>query len=364
LNDKFIPFAQTWRGPHEKWLSDAWARFWKGWAADEKEVREGTVRVGSGWLLGTQFVTTTSAGRSLTGRVGGKGVAQGLKEILAAYAKLPETERRPKTVAGPNKPMPAPPPGGLVLTIYNRALGRDDEGRYRLPQGCDLGARHYRERGVTRTEGLATCAPAGQRSSLWLTATECNSLIPEDPRPGATHAVPARLARRIWLFGLLAECLWVVEGGWLPNSVRAGDLQVTVLEVNRESVRLRIHGSVLLVGKGGHLKVANRYDARLEGVLVYDRGKKAIARWDMAALGDWTGEWFTNRAGWQEARPDAPLRLGFSFALDRSDYETPERRRPRGFVHDYTFREREHYYWDPEQWQTDWEKSQRGQSRK
>jgi hypothetical protein len=77
LNDKFVPFAQTWRGPHEKWFSEASARFWKNWADDAKNVKAGQTRVGSGWLLGSQLVVTTSAGNSLTGRVGSGGVAGG-----------------------------------------------------------------------------------------------------------------------------------------------------------------------------------------------------------------------------------------------------------------------------------------------
>ena len=54
-------------------------------------------------------------------------------------AKLPEQERRPKSVAGEVKPQQQPPPGGLVLTIYDRPLGRDRGGHYRLPEGDDFG---------------------------------------------------------------------------------------------------------------------------------------------------------------------------------------------------------------------------------
>ena len=51
------------------------------------------------------------------------GLATALQEVLDAYAKLPEAERRPKSVEGEIKPQPPPPPGGLVLTIYDRPLG-------------------------------------------------------------------------------------------------------------------------------------------------------------------------------------------------------------------------------------------------
>lgn len=44
-------------------------------------------------------------------------LAATLREVLDAYAKLPEEERRPKSVEGEMVPVPEPPAGGLVLTI-------------------------------------------------------------------------------------------------------------------------------------------------------------------------------------------------------------------------------------------------------
>jgi len=290
----------------------------------------------------------TSAGRLLSGSTyNKKGMAPALREVLEAYAKIPEAERRPEKVEGEVKPQPPPPPGGLVLTIYDRPLGRSPEGRYRHPEGQDFG-------------GLRTHAPAGQRSSLWLTEEECASLVPQDPREGQTHRVAPKLAKRIWLYGLVPQTLWVVEGGWKPDSVREGDLSVTVEEVAAQTIRMRIHGPVVLVGMSGHKGfegVEKRYDARLEGAIAYDRARKKIARWDMAALGDYTGEWFAGNERWKAATREAPMPLGFAFELDRTAYELPpERRRPRSFVHAYVFQNREPHYWDPEKWREDWEK--------
>src|SRR5262249_2177250 len=152
------------------------ARFWKGWAEDSKTCKAGEVRVGCGWLLGSQFITVTAAGRNLTNRVGQGGIAKALQEILDAYAKLPEADRRPESVSGEGKPMPAPPPGGVVLTVYDRPLVREADGSYRHAKG--------------KPDGLSLTAPAGQRTTLWLTADECASLIPANPAKGATHDVP------------------------------------------------------------------------------------------------------------------------------------------------------------------------------
>src|SRR5207244_731565 len=106
------------------------------------------------------------------------GLAKALQEVLDAYAKLPEEERRPKSVDSEEKPVPAPPPGGLVLTVYDRPLGRTEEGHCRLPEGKDCG-------------GFRTHAPHGQRSSVWLTEEECRSLVPEKLRKGESFKVPA-----------------------------------------------------------------------------------------------------------------------------------------------------------------------------
>jgi hypothetical protein len=311
---------------------------------------------GSGWLQGTQLVLMTSAGRLLTGRVKDRnGLAAALQEVLDAYAKLPEAERRPKAVDGEVKPQLPPPEGGLVLTIYDRPLGRAEAGRYRHPEGDDFG-------------GFRTHAPHGQRSSLWLTADECKSLVPARPEKGQTQKVPTKLARRIWLFGLMPQTLWVVEESWKPDSVRAGELEVTVEEVSAQTIRLRLHGSILLTAPSvlhtwpdrKFIKnLENRYDAQLEGVIVYDRAKAKIIRWDMAALGDYSGRWFAGNNGWKEATPEVPMPLGFAFEVDQTAYDLPpERRRPRSFMHAYTFKEREAFYWDPDLWLDDWKKRQ------
>lgn len=312
---------------------------------------------GSGWLRGTQLVLMTSTGRLLTGTVKGRdGMAQALREVLDAYAKLPVAARRAKDVPGDVKPQPAPPPGGLVLTIHDRPLGRAADGHYRLPTGDDLG-------------GFRTDAPHGQRSSLWLKEDEWKALIPAEPRVGQSAPVPAKLTKRLFLYGLVPQTLWVVEEMWRPNALQSGDLTATVVDVTPQRLRVRLHGTALLSSPGvlhawperKFIKnVENRYDARLEGIIEYDRAAKKLTRWDMAALGDFSGRWFTGSKGWQEATRAAPLPLGFAVELDTTAYERPpERRRPRSFVHAYIFRETEPHYWDPDLWLRDWTKRQR-----
>ena len=141
------------------------------------------------------------------------------------------------------------------------------------------------------------------------------------------------------------------------------DLTLTVEEVSEETLRMRLHGSVVLVGKSGHQGfegLEKRYDAAIEGVVVVDRAQKKIVRFDAAALGDYTGEWFTGHERWKAATPEAPLAMAFAFEIDRTTYDLPpERRRPRSFMHAYIFREKEEHFWDPEKWLEDWEKRQK-----
>lgn len=350
MNENFACFAPGWFiNSKDEVYQEAWKRFY---------VAKPRPTEGSGWLRGTNLVLMTSAGRLLSGTVKDKlGLAQGLQEVLDTYAKLPEEERRPKTVPGEEKSVPAPPPGGLVLTIYDRPLGRGADGHYRLPEGKDFA-------------GFRTHAPHGQRSSLWLNEDECASLIPKDLRKGDNHPVPANLARRIFLYGLWPQTLWVVEQTWQPTSMKEGEIQLTIEEVTPKTIRMRVTGKVLLSGQGP-LKlyptgkvlrmVENRYDARLEGVLIYDRLEKKIIQWDMATLGDYVGCWFAGNDGWKEATAEAPLALGFALEMDATAYRVPaERRRPRSFVHAYIFRDREAFYWHPEMWEEDWKKRKGG----
>jgi hypothetical protein len=346
LNENFVCFAPGWFiNDKDAVFQAAWKRFYVA------KPRPGE---GKGWLTGTQLILMTSAGRLLGGTVKGRdGLAKALDEVLADYAKLPEAERRPEAVEGEAKPQAAPPEGGLVLTIHDRALGRAKGGGYRLPEGDDCG-------------GCRTEAPHGQRSSLWLTRDEVRSLLPADPVKGKTYPFPAKTAKRIWLYGLVPQSLWVVEEMWKPDSARDGELSLTVEEASEASVRMRVHGRVRMTAPAAlHTwpdrkfikNLENRYDARLEGTLVIDQASKQVVRWDMVALGDYAGRWFAGNKGWKEATPEAPLALGFAIERDAvSPVLPPERRRPRSFVHAYIFREREGHYWDPDKWLEEWKR--------
>ncbi len=351
LNEKFVPFAPAWEGGHGSY--DWWKAMMKDTFADNfKKGRERTVP-------GTTLLVITSAAQTVPAhqaKMGKDGLAGQLRQVADLYAQLPEPQRRPaQPITDADRPMPAPPAGGLVLTIYDVAL---------LPKNDGLCA-----------GGGTTGIPGPQRQSLWLTEAEWKSLLPADPQPGTTRDVPSPLVKRIALFGMRSATAWHVEHFWDPDSLKQGAIHVTVQDVSDAGVRMRVHGSVLLSKPSGIKTrpdskiptppdVEDRYDARVEGVLVYDRHQNRITKWEMVALGDHQGAYWPNiNRGKTACNFTAdPVAVGFAFELDQSDYELPpERRRQAPYLVAHTFkgRERQAWYWDVGAWEAAWKKQQK-----
>ncbi len=306
-------------------------------------------------IPGQVWFTITAAGHPVPASKakdpGSKGgLAALLKQTFDLYKQLPEAQRRPaEPIADANRPTLAPPPGGLVLTIYDRFLQRENAEYCPIVSGA-------------RAPQQPLHLPGPQRNSLWLTQEECRSLMPADPQRGQTISVPANLVKRLALFGLLPGSAWQAEYKWTADSLRSGNLNLAVEDVSASRVRLRIQGSILLrtptvpgyavdrpnLPEG----LNNQYDARLEGTIEYDPVRKQIIRWDMVALGDYLGLCYA----YDHPKPYAttPLALGFTFELDRGSYELPpELRRNKPMLLTYL---PESFYFDPEKWGADWRK--------
>jgi hypothetical protein len=348
LNQQFVPYAPAWEGQQGSY--DWWKAVLKDNSADK--YKKGLER----HVPGTMLWTITSAGHTVpASKATDKkdGLAGLLRQVAEMYAQLPESERRPaEPITDVDRPMPAPPAGGLVLTIYDVPLLSDAAG-----QCCSAGG----------TPGI----PGPQRQSLWLTEAEWKSLLPANPHPGATTPIPTPLVKRICLFGLRPATAWHVEHFWDPDSVRQADLRLTVEEVAAGAVRLRVHGSLLLTKPSGirtrsDAKVPtppdleDRYDARVEGVLVYDAQTQRVTRWEMVVLGDLVGAYWPNVSTKASRNfTTEPVVIGFAFELDPSDYALPaERRRQAPYLLAHTFKgpQRQAFYWDVDRWLTDWNK--------
>jgi hypothetical protein len=176
LNDKFVPYSPRFADGKDGY---AW------WKAMHKELHANKdEKFHLCWVPGTNFTVHTSAGQPIPAKkakhVHGKSdVANVLKQVLDLYKQLPESQRRPaEPITDANRPEPAPPKGGLVLVSYDRPLMRDREGRYRSLTGPDMRQKQLRDR--------VPGQPGAQRDAFWLTADECQALIPDNPRKGQT----------------------------------------------------------------------------------------------------------------------------------------------------------------------------------
>ena len=333
------------------------------------------VSISEAEIPGTPFWVATAAGQRVGARKscrapggpGNKALAGNLKVFLKAYDAMLETDRRPALpITDANRPKLAPPRGGLCLISYDKVLLRKGEGEYCCPRSSDQ---------LKNLRNHIPWQPGAQLDALWLTKAECESLMPKNPEEGHTVPVPSRLVKRIGLFGLTVRSAWQEFYHWQPDSMHRGELKLTVTSVSPDAVEMRLHGSYLLSaikknwrpegsGKPGR-DVEDRYDARLEGKLVYDPAKKRFTRWDMVVLGDYVG--FSQAHIWAGAkRPQdsglatEPAPIVMSFEIDNWNYEAgPEYRRTVPFLF-WWFRSRtdkgyDHYF-NPDKWRADWVK--------
>jgi hypothetical protein len=220
---------------------------------------------------------------------------------LEAWKKLPDSERKPGAIRVEDIKLDprftrTPPPGGLIVNTYTRALERDAKGALRPAES--------KVNGVNREP---------QRDHLWLTEAEWKALIPASPTKGETVPVPAAVERRIFQFHLVDSKLGEPVA-WTRDQIRSGRLTLTVTEVTATHIGLRLDGSALLATNADVKKAERGYDVRLLGRLRYDVGKQRLDRFDIVALGDCWGK----NPIYGQGRPSrAPL--GVAFELARGD---------------------------------------------
>jgi hypothetical protein len=365
VNEKFVPFAPRFGQPSNRYP------WWK--ELSRVKNRPKGVGIDDAVIPGSPFWVATSAGYRVGAAnrcqraVPGKQVlAANLKVFLQDYAMLPKSERRPaQSIEDANLSEPPPPPGGLVLISYDRPLLRDGKGRYLSLAGPNSSSKNLFQH--------IPWQPGAQLDAFWLTKEECLSLIPKNPQKGQTISVPPGLTKRIGYFGLTIRSAWQEGYQWRPGSFQHGDLKVTVESVSPKAVQLRLHGSILMTSKvrywDGMDKTAlnddlqNRYDAGLEGQLVYDPVQKRFTRWDMIVLGDFVGASLANNwMGPNKKDRDIakrPLPIATSFEIDWNNYEVPpEYRRTTPHMLWWLADQagNRDYYFHPDKWEENWKK--------
>jgi hypothetical protein len=247
---------------------------------------------------------------------------------LKAWNQLPEAERRPGAITvaditfDPRFVQATPPPGGLIIKIYGRHLTRTPEGGLRRAVHDDFPQLKGREQ-PERFNHIVE----GSRDYLWLTEAEWKSLLPPNPRVGDQMPLPPRIIRRIFNFhvdpgrqlGQQSGRRFASDG----RDLRAAEATLTVEAVSPERVRLRVNGSGRLQREetltNPHYetgKFVHTLEARLQGILEYDRKKQAFTRFDLVVLGDFDGRVWNANAG-SPTFSDRPGRhpIGFAFEL-------------------------------------------------
>lgn len=345
IKTKFVPYAPRW-GSTGYATQDAW----------NKEVSKKAAAVNrQNRISGTFWAIVTASGEPV---VSPKKTLEG---ALEAFAELPEKERRPVIEErGPHDtklpyyPDQSPPPGAMFVQVYCRPLERDTEGNLQAAKSVDLTEFGGRPSGNSMQSRFSE----PQREWLWLTAEESQSLEPGDRKKGETYAFPSAVRQRIFLFYLYN---WFTNSGggyWGPRLLREGELTLTVEETAGDIVRLRLNGKAHfegLIGKGtephgGHMFGPNPesgqkgvpdpyeifYDAKLYGIVEYDKAAKRFTRFDAVALGDYRGHWGLSLKV-------KPVPVGFAFKLDPRDL-------PEGRHAPFALSALKDHYWAADKW--------------
>jgi hypothetical protein len=234
-----------------------------------------------------------------------------LLRAMKAWAALPESERKPGAYQVP-EPGPidpkrntakGPPPGTLIVRVYNRQLERTGKGEYRhtVPEDYIPALRDPKVVGTDQATPLWT-QPANDY--LWITEAEAQAMMPFVPVPGQHVEVPRSLCTRIFRFHLDPSRGLSENNNFAHVTAAAGKLELTVETVSGTSVRLRLDGFANLHNSRRELltyqspgvkehsqnhRIPLDYNPRLLGYLAYHPGKKVFTRLDIVALGEVRG---------------------------------------------------------------------------
>lgn len=234
-----------------------------------------------------------------------------LEKALKAWSVLPELERKPGAVQiperGPLDPRrnaaKGPPPGTLIVRVYNRQLERTADGDYRHTRPEDY-IPALRDRKVVGSDQATANWTQPANDYMWVTKSEADAMMLPTPTPGQRVDVPRSLCERIFRFHLDPSRGLSENNNFAHVTAAAGSLQLTVEAVSDTEVRLRLEGianlhnpraglkTYLSPGIKQHsqnLRIPLDYDPRLLGYLAYHPGEKVITRFDIVALGNVRG---------------------------------------------------------------------------
>jgi hypothetical protein len=234
-----------------------------------------------------------------------------LQRALKAWAALPAAERKPGAIRVPDRgPLDprrnaakGPPPGTVMVRVFNRQLERTPKGDYRHTVPADY-IPPLRDPKVVGTDQATPLWTQPANDYMWITRAEAQAMMPADPKPGQRVEVPISLRERIFRFHL-DPSRGLAEGhNFAHVTAAAGKIHLTIETVTAAEVRLRLDGYANLHNPRKALETyqspsvkehsRNRripldYDPRLLGYLSYHPAKKVLTRLDIVALGEVRG---------------------------------------------------------------------------
>ncbi|MFP6691767.1 MAG: hypothetical protein VB875_02020 [Pirellulales bacterium] len=201
-----------------------------------------------------------------------------LAGIVRQYQALPAAQRQgrlddPGKAASRKRPVPDPPPGGLVIRGFCTYMKAGDDGKINRTQ------RFYYNENPDRW------AAETQSDMLWLTEAEWNSLIPDDPQTGAKVHVAATITQRFYS----TIGIDYMEGSVNSLTPRDTSMTLTVKSVTSDLISMRLDGYGRM---GKELADGSRQNGRTRGcelrtlgLINYNRKLKKIARFDIVGIG-------------------------------------------------------------------------------
>ena len=273
-------------------------------------------RKGEGGSTRQGIYILTASGKLLSWKNAGQNPAAMLammREGLEKWKRLPDSERAPGSVKVPAHGKVdvdyyrRPPPGGLIVKVYARALDRQKPA---LSSGVGLSDAVFTDAQCTTGSG-----DEASRDHLWLTEAEWRSLIPDLPSLGARYPVPAKIAERILRFHLVDNTRGEPPM-WRRSEIRTNNLNLTVEKISDGSLQLRLEGHATLATDADLEKASRGYLPQLTGVIIYDRKQKRLSQFDVVALGDHWGSGAFTRRNARVGR--TPLGVAFEIARDES----------------------------------------------
>lgn len=241
-----------------------------------------------------------------------------MRRGLEAWEKLPEEERR---LAAGKDVMPLHrwedsfPADGLALTMLTRDL----------PIACAPDE---------------PCEIKWNQDQVWFSRGEARRWLPEDPREGAKHSLPASLVSRLARFHLV-DTVKGQTSRFRRSDVRDSEISTVVSERSGSRVTIRISGKTKAESnRRWRGDTPHGVSTRLLGRAAYDLERSRFVEFEIVALGERWGRTRYNgrrrdpRSGplgfvFQLKEPDAPrIAPAFLSSYDAAWVRHPSGRRP------------------------------------